>query len=385
MKVYLDNGATTKVDPEVAKVMDVYLTEKYGNPSSVHDFGSEAKEALDSSRKIVAKAIGAKPEEIVFTSCGSESNNTVLKGLALSKGKGHIITTKVEHPCILETCRYLGGKGFEVTYLNVDKEGFVDLEELRNSIKEDTILVSVIHANNEVGTINDLKAIGKICKEKNIPFHSDCVQSFTKVPVDVKKFNLSFASFSAHKIHGQKGVGALYIKKDVDIDKLLHGGHQERDLRAGTENIPGIVGFAKAVKVGIDKKHVKHMTLLRDKLIRGIEKEIPNVKLNGSKERRLCNNVNFSFLGAEGESIGALLNIEGITSSNGSACSSQSLEPSHVLMALGLKHEEAQGAVRFTLSRFTTEEEINYVLAKLPKVIAKLRKISPIVEFLKKV
>ena len=378
MKVYLDNGATTKVDLEVAKIMQVYLTERYGNASSLHDFGIEAKDALENSRKTIAKAIGAKKDEIVFTGSGSESNNTVLKGVAFSKGKGYIITTKIEHPCIIETCKYLAKKGFEISYLDVDKDGFIDIEQLKNSIKGDTILVSVIHANNEVGTINDLLEIGKICKEKNILFHSDCVQSFTKVPIDVNKFSLSFASFSAHKIHGQKGVGALFIRKGVKLDKLIHGGHQENDLRAGTENVAGIVGFAKAVKLAMSKKHIKHMTVLRDKFIREIESNIPHVKLNGSRTKRLCNNVNFSFLGVEGESIGALLNAKGVTSSTGSACSSQSLDPSHVLMAMGLTHEEAQGSMRLTVSRFTTEGEVDYLLDKLPKIIERLRKISPV-------
>src|SRR3989338_373029 len=378
MKVYLDNGATTQVDNEVARIIQTYLTEKYGNASSLHQFGRDAKEALESSREIIARKINAEPEEIIFTSCGSESNNTVLKGVALSKGKGHIITTKVEHPCILGTANYLSKKGFEITYLDVDKYGFINLEQLEKSIRKDTILVSIIHANNEIGTINDLEAIGKICKKYNVLFHSDCVQSLTKARIDVKKMNLSFASFSAHKLHAQKGVGALYIKKGIRIDKLIHGGHQENDFRAGTENIPGIAGFAKAVELA-KEEYIPKMIKLRDKLIRELLK-IPNTQLNGDGKKRLCNHASISFNFIEGEGLLMHLDAKGIAVSTGSACSSQSLTPSHVLIAIGLPHEIAHGTIRFTLSRFTTEKEIDYTLKTVKEVVKNLRKISPIKE-----
>lgn len=376
--IYLDNGATTAVDKEVVKAMEPYFTEKYGNASSIHILGQEAKLAIDSAREIIAKAINADPEEIIFTGSGTESNNLAVKGIAFKNyGKDkHIITTKIEHDCVLNSCKMLENHGFKVTYLDVDEEGFIDLKQLEKAITKDTILVSIIHGNNEIGTIQDIEKIGKICKKHNVPFHTDACQSFTKTDIDVKKQNISLMTLNAHKIHGPKGVGCLYIKKGVQLQPLLHGGGHEKGIRSSTENIPGIIGFAKAVQLA-KKEHCKKMEKLRDKLIRGILK-IPDTRLNGPKEKRLCNNINVGFKYIEGESIAALLDAKGICSSTGSACSSKSLEPSHVLLAIGLKEEEAHGSIRLTLSRFTTEEEIDYTLKELPVAIKKLRDISPL-------
>lgn len=376
MKVYLDNGATTRTDDEVVRAMLPYFKKHYGNASSLHDFGTKAKEALEDSRKIMAKEINAKPEEIVFLSGGSESDNLAIKGVAYAnkkKGK-HIITTKVEHPAVLASFRDLFLEGFKVTYLDVDKNGFINLDELKKAITNDTILVSVIHGNNEIGTVNDIEKIGKICKDNGVYFHTDAVQSFTKEKIDVNKMNIDLLSASSHKIHGPKGVGFLYVRKGVNIKKQISGGKHENNKRAGTENIPSIVGFAKAVQM--DKK-LNQIKKLRDYLIKKIEKEIPDVKLNGDREKRLVNNVNISFKYVEGEGLLMYLNDKGIAVSTGSACSSQSLEPSHVLTALGLKHEEAHGSIRFTLSRYTTKEEIDYTVKELKKIVSKLREMSP--------
>lgn len=375
-KIYLDNGASTKVDPKVLEEMKPYFKKKYANPSSSHTFGQEAKEAVDKARKTIAKAINAGREEIIFTSGGTESNNLALKGLAFERGKGHIITTKIEHSCVLESCKWLESQGFEVTYLDVDEKGFVNPEELEDAIKEDTFLVSIIHGNNEIGTIQNLEKLGKICKENNILFHTDACQSFTKTELDVEKYNLDLVTLNSHKIHGPKGVGALYIKEGTEITPWQHGGGHEKGLRAGTLNVHGIVGFGKAVKLA-KSKHVKKMSKLRDKLIEGALK-IKDSRLNGPKENRLCNNVNLSFKGVEGEALGGYLDMKNICSSSGSACSAESLEPSHVLKAIGLEDEEANGSVRLTLSRFTTEDEIDYVLKVLPKMVKKLRGFSAI-------
>jgi len=378
-EIYLDNGATTRVDDEVVKAMEPYFNEKYGNASSSHSFGQDAKNALALARKVIAKSINAKADEIVFTSGGTESNNLAIKGVAFAnKQKGnHIITTKVEHKCVLESCKWLEKQGFEITYLDVDKKGFIDLKNLEEAITDKTILVSVIHGNNEIGTINDLEAIGKICKEKNVYFHTDACQSYTKVEIDVKKQNLDLVTLNSHKIHGPKGVGALYVREGVKIDIWQHGGGQENNIRSGTENISGIIGFAKAVQLA-NKKHVEQMTKLRDKLIKGIL-EISDTKLNGPiGDKRLCNNTNFSFKKVEGEAIGGYLDQKGIASSTGSACSEATLEPSYVLKAIGLSDEDANGSLRLTLSRFTTKEEIDYVLKVLPGIIKKLRMFSPL-------
>ena len=386
--IYLDNGATTKMDPEVVKAMNPYFTEKYGNASSSHMMGVWARQAVDEARHAIAKSIGAKDEEIIFTSGGTESNNLTLKGIAFAqKDKGkHIITTKIDHDCVMNASKWLETQGYQVTYLNVDSEGFVNPDDLERAIRKDTILVSIIHGNNEIGTIQDLKKLGEICRKHNVLFHTDACQSYTKTELDVKKQNLDLATLNAHKIHGPKGVGALYIRHGIKITPLAHGGGHEFKLRSGTENVPGIVGFAKSVKLAMESKHVNYMTKLRDRLMENIEKNIPEIMLNGPRgDKRLCNNVNFIFKFIEGESIGALLDAKGISSSTGSACSSKSLEPSHVLIAIGRKPEEAHGSLRLTLSRFTTEEEIDRVSEELPKIIEKLRKISPFARMIKNV
>jgi len=381
--IYLDNAATTMVDEKVIKAMRPYFNEKYGNPSSLHKLGQEAKIAIENARKIIAKSINAEPNEIIFTSGGTESNNLAIKGLAFANkknnsGKNHIITTKIEHKCVLDGCKWLETQGFKITYLNVDKEGFVDLKQLENSITPKTFLVSVIHGQNEVGTIQDLEKTGIICKKYNVLFHTDACQSFTKINIDVKKQNIDLMTLNAHKIHGPKGIGALYLKNRINIEPWQHGGGQENNIRSGTEYIPGIVGFAEAIKISNSKdiKKIKKIEKLRNKLINGILK-ISGTKLNGPRKNRLCNNVNISFKGIEGEAIGEDLNEKGICSSTGSACSEKSLEASYVLMALGLSHEEGNGSLRLSLSKFTTEKEIDYVLQVLPKIVERLRKISP--------
>lgn len=374
--IYLDNAATTVVAPEVMKAMEPYFTEKYGNASSLHHKGQEAKMALNEAREVIAKSIGAKFDEIYFTSGGTESNNWALKDLFfVNRDKKHIITTKIEHDCVLESCKFLEKMGAEVTYLDVDKDGFIDLEQLKKVIRDDTLVVSIIHGNNEIGTIQDLKSIGEICKSKGVYFHTDACQSYTKVSLDVNKMGLDLVTLNAHKIHGPKGVGALYVRKGVKLGVYIVGGGQEKGMRSGTENIAGIVGFAKAVKLA-KSKHVKYISSLRDKLIKGIL-EIPDVRLNGPVDR-LCNNINVSFKYIEGESIGAYLDVKGICSSTGSACSSTKLETSHVLKAIGLSDLEAHGSLRLSLSRFNTVDEVEKVLEVLPGIVEKLRRISPL-------
>ena len=378
-QIYMDNAATTKVDERVLKDMLPYFDEKFGNASSVHFKGQEAKNALEKSRRIIAKSINARTNEIIFTSGGTESNNFALKGLFFENypEKNHIITTKIEHDCVLNSCKWLETQGAEVTYLDVDSDGLIDLNQLKNSITDKTIVVSIIHGNNEIGTIQDLEKIGEICKEKHVLFHTDACQSYTKVPIDVKKQNLSLVTLNSHKIHGPKGVGALYIQEDITITPVFHGGGHEKNLRSGTENISGIMGFAKAVCIP-NNKNVKKMTELRNKLIDDILK-IPNTKLNGSKTKRLCNNINISFNNIEGEAIGGYLENEGICTSTGSACASHSLETSHVLKAMGLTPLQSNSSIRISISKYTTEEEVDYVLEKLNKIVEKLRKISPLV------
>jgi len=376
--IYLDNAATTPVDERVLREMLPYFSEKYGNASSLHQKGQEAKMALEESREVIAKSINAKAEEIIFTSGGTESNNLAIKGLAFSHPeKKHIIASKIEHDCVLNACKWLESRGYKVTYLNVDSEGFINLDELENAITKDTLLVSIIHGNNEIGTIQNLEAIGKICRKKGVFFHTDACQSYTKTPIDVKKQNLDLITLNAHKIHGPKGVGALYLREGIKITPTAHGGGHEKNRRSGTENISGIVGFATAVKIA-KKQDVEKMKRLRDKLIIELEK-ISGSRLNGPRgDKRLANNINFCFDNVEGEAVGGYLDAEGICSSTGSACSSKSLEPSHVLIAIGLSQEQAHGSLRLSLSRFNTEEEIDYVLEVLPKIINKLRKMSPI-------
>jgi cysteine desulfurase len=385
MKVYLDNGATTMADPEVVKAMQPYFTEKYGNASSLHSFGNEAKNALNNSRAVIAKILNAEPEEIIFTSGGTESDNLAIIGTAFAnKERGnHIITSRIEHPAVLRTCEYLEKNfGFKVTYLPVDKEGFVKIDELKKAMTDKTILVTIMHANNEIGTIEPIDEIGKLCKEKGITFHTDAVQSFTKVPIDVRKTNVDMISISAHKIHGPKGVGALYIRKGANIKPLAYGGSHEFRMRAGTENITGIVGFAKAAELNSMPEHAQYVAKLRDRLIKGVLKNIDEAIVNGPKDKtiknRLCNNANIAFKYVEGESVLMHLDFRGIAVSTGSACSSKSLEPSHVLTSIGLEKKDSHGAIRFTMSRFNTELEIDYTIERLTEIIKKLRELSPL-------
>jgi len=377
--IYLDNAATTKIDPEVMKVVRKYSEEKFGNASSLHTLGLEAKKALENSRKVIAKSINAKSQEIIFTSGGTESNNLAIKGIFFANPeKNHFITTKIDHDCIINTCKWLETQGAKVTYINVNKEGFIDLEELKKEITDKTALVSVIHGNNEIGVIQNLEEIGKICKEKGTYFHTDACQSYTKTDLDVEKQNLDLVTLNAHKIHGPKGVGALYIRKEVKITPLIHGGGQENKMRSGTENIPGIAGFATAVKIS-NNKDVENMTQLKDYLIKEILDKIPHTQLNGpTKENRLCNNINISFKNIEGEAIIGYLDSEKVCASTGSACSSKSLQQSHVLKAIGLSNMDANSSIRLSISRFTTKQEIDTTIEILKKVVDKLRKISPI-------
>ncbi len=381
-KVYLDNAATTALSPKVLEQMMPYLTTIYGNPSSPHSFGQEARKGVDHARDQVAKALNALPEEIIFTGCGTESDNTVLFGVAerYAKKGNHIITTNVEHHAILHTCEALEKRGVEVTYLPVDENGMVTAEQVANAITDKTILVSIMFANNEVGTIMPIAEVGKACRERGVLFHTDAVQAVGHVPIDVKAMNIDMLSLSAHKFHGPKGVGALYMKKGIRLPSYVMGGAQERNRRAGTENVAGIVGLGAAIALATQtlEESAARMTKLRDKLIAGIAQRIPEVKLNGHPTMRLPNNVNYSIKYIEGESILLMLDMNGIAASSGSACTSGSLDPSHVLLALGLSHEVAHGSVRLTLSDETTEEDIDYVLDVLPKVAERLRAMSPL-------
>lgn len=378
MKVYLDHAATTPVDKEVLDAMIDFFNKKFGNASSLHSWGREAKEALEKSREKVAALINADADEIVFTGGGTESDNMAIKGIAFMHGKGHIITSKIEHPAVLETCKYLEKKGFDVTYLPVDKYGMVNPEDVEKEIRDDTILITIMHANNEIGTIEPIEEIGKIAKKNNIVFHTDAVQTVGKISIDVKKMNVDMLSISSHKIYGPKGVGALYIKRGIKIEPILHGGGHEKGLRSSTENISGIVGFAKACEIAMKKmkEDVERMKKLRDKIIKNVL-EIEEAYLTGHPEKRLPNHASFYFRGIEGESLILMLDSYGIAASTGSACSSKKLQPSHVLLAIGLKPEEAHGSLRITLGRENKEEEIDYFLDVIPKVIEKLRKISP--------
>lgn len=385
--IYMDNAATTAMTKEVVEAMLPFMTEKYGNPSSVYSLGSEARVAVEEARESIANHLGAESKEIFFTGCGTESDNWAIKGTAYKlKDKGnHIITSKIEHHAVLHTCQYLEKQGFEVTYLDVDEDGVVDLEQLKNSIKEETILITIMYANNEIGTIQPIKEIGEIAKEKNILFHTDAVQAVGHLNIDVKEENIDMLSLSAHKLHGPKGVGVLYIKKGVRIDNLLEGGAQERRKRAGTENVAGIVGLAKAMDMAYDNLEEKNEKLisLRDKLINEIETRIDHVKLNGHRTKRLPGNVNISFEFIEGESLLLSLDMMGIAASSGSACTSGALDPSHVLMAIGLTHEIAHGSLRLSLGDFNTEEEINYVVDQLEIIVDRLRKMSPLYDKIK--
>ncbi|ACO85763.1 TPA: cysteine desulfurase NifS [Clostridium botulinum] len=385
-QVYMDYSATTYTKPEVLEEMLPFFTENFGNPSSLYSFSDKTKKAVNLARERVSKALNAEKNEIFFTSGGSEADNWALKGIAYAnKKKGnHIITTKIEHHAILHTAQFLEKEGFKVTYLPVDEEGFVSVEDIKNAITDETILVSVMFANNEIGTIEPIKEIGELCKEKNIYFHTDAVQAIGHVDIDVKDMNIDLLSMSAHKFYGPKGVGALYIKNGVKIQNLIHGGGQERGKRASTEDTAGIVGLGKAIELAMENMPEENEKLsnLRGRLIRGIEARIPEVKLNGPKDmsRRLPNNVNFSFIGIEGETLLLDLDMNGIFGSTGSACASASLDPSHVLLSIGLPHETAHGSLRLSLGAKNTEEDIDYVLEVLPKIIKQRREMSPLWE-----
>lgn len=387
--IYMDNAATTPVKPEVLDAMLPYFTEKFGNPSSIYSISSENKKAITDAREVIAKTINTTPENIYFTAGGSESDNWALKATAdayASKGK-HIITTKIEHHAILHTCEYLETKGFEITYLDVDENGLVKLDELTAAIRPDTILISVMFANNEIGTIEPIAEIGKIAHEHGVLFHTDAVQAYTQVPIDVEAMNIDMMSTSGHKINGPKGIGFLYIRKGVKIKSFIHGGAQERHRRAGTENVTGIIGLAKAAEIATAnmKERTAEEIKDRDHLIERIEKEIPYAKLNGDRVKRLPNNVNFSFQFVEGESMLILLDSKGICASSGSACTSGSLDPSHVLLAIGLPHEIAHGSLRLTISDQITMEDADYVVDNLKEIVNHLREMSPLYEdFIKK-
>ncbi|HBM81946.1 MAG: cysteine desulfurase NifS [Clostridiales bacterium] len=382
--IYMDHAATTFTKPEVLQEMLPYFTEKFGNPSSIYSIGRETKSVIEKARGRVAKVLGASPDEIYFTAGGSEADNWTLKGIAFAnKDRGnHIITTKIEHPAILHSCQFLEKQGFEVTYLPVDEYGLVNIEDLKKAITDKTILVSVMFANNEIGTIEPILEIGKICRERGIYFHTDAVQAVGNVPINVKDMNIDLLSLSAHKFYGPKGIGALYIRKGVKINPLIHGGAQESNRRAGTENVPGIVGLGKAIELAGENidSHINKLTALRDKLINGIMADIPYTKLNGHPQKRLPGNVNVCFRFIEGESMLLLLDEVGVCASSGSACASGSLDPSHVLLAIGLPHEIAHGSLRLTIGDDTNEEDIDYVLDVLPKFVKRLRDMSPLYE-----
>ena len=383
-RIYLDYAATTPCDPLVIKAMEPYFFEKFGNPSSIHTEGQEAKGAIEEARERLAVFLGAKPEEIIFTSGGTESNNFAIEGVAYAQEKkgNHIITTSIEHHAITEPCKFLEKRGFKITYVGVDKYGLVSPSDIKKAITDKTILVSVMHANNEIGAIQPIAQIGKIAKDSGIYFHTDAVQTVGHIPTNVNDLNVDLLSLSAHKFYGPKGVGALYVRKGTRIERFLHGGDQEKGRRASTHNTPGIVGLSKAIELCQDKMkdEAKFQTGLRDRLIKEIKEKISDVYLNGHPQQRLPNNVNFSIKYIEGESILLNLDMLGIAASTGSACTSSSLEPSHVLLAIGLSHEIAHGSLRITLGRWTKESDIDYLLEHLPKVVEKLRRMSPLYE-----
>lgn len=383
-KVYLDYAATTPADPGVIKAMEPYFFEKFGNPSSIHQFGQEAKKGVENAREKMASFLGAKPEEIIFTSGGTESDNLAIFGsaYALADKGNHIITTAIEHHAVIEPCKFLEKKGFKVTYVPVDNQGVADPQDIKEAITDKTILISVMHANNEIGTIQPIAEIGKIAKEKEIAFHSDAVQTVGHIPVNVDELNVNMLSLAAHKFYGPKGVGVLYVRKGTKLKSYLYGGDQEKGRRASTHNTPGIVGLGEAVE--LCRKNIeseaKFQAGLRDRLIKEIPVKISDAYLNGHPAKRLPNNVNFSFKYIEGESILLNLDMLGIAASTGSACTSTSLEPSHVLLAIGLIHEMAHGSLRITMGRWTKEEDVNYLLEYLPGIVEKLRAMSPLYE-----
>jgi cysteine desulfurase len=380
-KIYLDYAATTPADPRVIKAILPYLSEKYGNTMSLHQFGQKARQALEKSRKQVADLMGAQPNEIVFTSSATESNNLAIKGIAFAnRNKGrHIIISSIEHPCIVQSSKWLEKQDFKITQLKVDKYGLINPDQVKKAIKRDTILVSIMHANNEIGTIQPIAEIGKICQDKGVYFHTDAAQSFGKVSIDVNKMNVDLLTASSHKMYGPKGAACLFVRKGTKIEPLLHGGEHEFGLRSSTVNVADIVGFGQACNIYLKemKQEAKRLTQLRDRLIKGVLKNIEFSHLNGHPKKRLSNNANFWFDFIEGEALVMQLDFAGIASSTGSACSSEKLEPSHVLLAIGLKPEQAHGSLRLTLGRWTTQKEIDKTLKVLSKVINKLRKISP--------
>ena len=378
-RIYLDNAATTAVSPEVVEAMLPFFTKAYGNASSIHGHGREAKRAIENARRQVMKSLNAAhPQEIYFTAGGSESDNWAIKAVALQHERGHIITTAIEHHAVLHTCQWLERRGFDVTYLPVDEFGQVTAAQVEKALRPDTILVSVMAANNEVGTIQPIGEIGQLCRERGVLFHTDAVQAVGALPIDVQAMHIDLLSLSGHKLHGPKGVGALYIRKGVRIEPLLHGGAQERGYRAGTENVPGIVGLGKAVEMAYANlaDNAARMTALRDQLIQGLMDRVPGARLNGHPTERLPNNVNMSFDGVEGEALLLRLDLVGVAGSSGSACTSGALDPSHVLLALGLTPAEANGALRLTLGSDTTEEEIAAVLDILPPIVEDLRRMT---------
>lgn len=386
-RIYLDHAATTYTSKEVLNEMLPFFTEHFGNPSSVHQFGREVKKSIDVARDRVAKAIGALPEEIYFTAGGSEADNLAIKGVAYAnKSKGnHIITTKIEHPAVIETCEQLEKEGFEVTFLDVDHYGLINPEDVRKAIKDNTILISIMYANNEIGTIQPISEIAKIANEKKIYFHTDAVQAIGSVHINVQEQKIDMLSMAGHKFYGPKGVGALYVRKGVKLVSIIHGGSQERKRRAGTENVPGIIGMGKAIELAYQKfdENNSRIKALRDKLISGVMTKVPYTRLNGHPEHRLSNNTSFCFEFIEGESLLLNLDLKGIAGSSGSACSSGSLEPSHVLLAIGLSHEIAHGSLRLSLGEVNTEEDIDYVLQVLPEIVDRLRQMSPLYEKVK--
>ncbi len=382
--IYLDNNATTKTDEEVVKAMMPYLLENYGNPSSIYKIGRENRRAVEESREKVAQILNCDTNEIYFTSGGSESDNTAIRGIAYSyiKKGNHIITSKIEHPAVLETCKQLEKEGFEVTYISVKENGIIDLEELKKAIKPTTTLITIMFANNEIGTIQPIEEIGKIAKENNIIFHTDAVQAVGNIKIDVKQLNIDSLSLSAHKFYGPKGIGVLYVKKGVQFNKFINGGHQERNKRAGTENVAGIVGLAKAIELAYQnlEEHNNKIKELRDYYINQVKEKIPYIKINGDLDKRLPGNVNISFRFIEGESLLLNLDLKGICASSGSACTSGSLDPSHVLLAIGLPHEIAHGSLRISIGKYNTKEEIDYVVENLVEIVNRLREMSPLYE-----
>ena len=382
--IYLDHAATTPVRTEVIEAMLPYFNQKYGNPSSIYSIGRESKKAIEEAREKVAKAIGAQPREIFFTGSGTEADNWAIKGVAYAnrqKGK-HIITSAIEHHAVLHTCQYLESDGFEVTYLPVDSDGLVTAEQVRNAIRPDTILITIMFANNEIGTIQPIDEIGKVAKEKGVYFHTDAVQAMGNVDINVSDMNIDLLSMSSHKFYGPKGIGALYIRKGVKISSFMHGGAQERGRRASTENVAAIVGLSKALEIAAENidRYNRKLVALRDRTIEEIQKKIPFVKLNGHRDRRLPGNVNFSFEFIEGESLLLMLDMKGIAASSGSACTSGSLDPSHVLLAIGLPHEIAHGSLRITYGQENSDEDVNYLMEVLPVIVQRLREMSPLYE-----